>query len=285
MISVDGIEYSFSRKLPAGAEKCTQLFLLRLLLGTAAIRRNGLVVRQRTNYSVFPSSAQSGTWANAIIDLNKNYGSSLKSAAFINRALLDNRVFFRDVLNEFSHFFLQSSRGCHIAAFVAIYRILERFSYSIPLLYCSTQRDFVKTFDDMKKMFSTQTAGELGLFNKFLRYGGLIDNTVLDSPCEINFTSGSGNESKYFQAILKCYNTFDSQDPSRATVGFKFGDSAKLIIAVRNRFFHLLSGGWQENISMTEIWDADEFFEGMNDAFCNFLAVVVISVLIHKYSD
>jgi hypothetical protein len=285
MISVDGIEYSFSRKLPAGAEKCTQLFLLRLLVGTAAIRKGALTVRQRTNYSVFPSVVQSGAWTDAINELNTNYGSSLQAAVFVKRALPDNRVFFRDILNEFSHFFLQSSRGCHIAGFVALYRILERFSYSVPLLYCSTQRDFAKTFEDLKKVFSAQNVGEISFFNKFLRVGGLIDQTVLDSLCEINFTSGAGNESKYFQAAAKCYDKFETQDASRASLGFKFGDTAKLIVAVRNRFFHLLSGGWQENISMTEIWDADEFFEGMNGVFCNFLSVVLVSVLIHKYSD
>ncbi|KAA0070724.1 hypothetical protein CIW53_05075 [Rhodanobacter sp. T12-5] len=197
----------------------------------------------------------------------------------------DNRVFFRDILNEFSHYFLHSYRGSHIAAFVSLYRVLERFSYSVPLLYCSTQRDFAKTFEDLKKMFSTQSIGELGLFNKFLRAGGLIDKIVLESLCEISFTSASGNEARYFDAAAKCYEKYEAKDASRATLGLRFGDVPKLIVAIRNRFFHLLSGGWQENISMTEIWDADEFFEGMNGVFCNFLSVVIVSVLVHKYSE
>jgi hypothetical protein len=284
MISVDGIGYGFSRKLPVGADKCTQLFLLRLLLGSATVTKGKVVVQQRTNYSVFPCAPQVNLWSAALADFNVNYGVGLRAGEFVKRSVADNRAFFRDVLNEFSHYFLQTSRGAHIAAFVSLYRLLERFSYSVPLLYCSTQHDFGKTFDDLKKMFSTQAVGELGLFNKFLKVGGLIDRTVLDSHCQINFFSASGLESKYYRAAEKSYPSFVSKDPTRNSLGLPFGDLGKLIVAVRNRFFHLLSGGWQENISMTEIWDADEYFECMNGIFCNFLSVILVSVLAHKYS-
>jgi hypothetical protein len=285
MVSIDGLNYSFGSRLPADADKCTQFILLRLLLGTANVTKGGITTRQRVNYSVFPATHQPERWTAACADLSASYGVNVRTSTFVARSYADNRVFFRDILNEFSHYFLQSSKGCHLAAFVSLYRILERFSYSIPLLYCSTQRDFSKTFNDLKKCFSEKDAGELSLFNTFIRDGGLIDKTVLDTVCDINFASATGLEGKYFVAAEKCFNGFDQKDSSRAYLGLQFMKVGKLIAGVRNRFFHLLSGGWQNNISLTDIWDADEFFESMNPVFCNFLSIVVISVLLHKYAD
>lgn len=285
MAIVDGVEYKFSHKIPAQAGSCSQFLLLRILLGYARISKGAIKARQQMNYSTYPAVSANVSWPDALRGLNASYGASLSQRDFIRRAQLDNRLFFRDLLNEFSNYFIQEERSSHVAAFVCLYRALERLSYSVPLLYCSTQKDFTKTFDQLRACFSSKETGELGLFNTFLRAGGLIDQTTLDAVCDISFASGSGLESRFYAAAEKCFDKFEIKDASRFYLGVKFANVGKLLISVRNRFFHFASGGWQNNISLTEINDADEFFGNINPLFCNFLAIVLISIIIHKYDS
>ena len=89
----------------------------------------------------------------------------------------DNRDFYREILSEFLNFQIQAERGNDTSAFVFLYRILERISYSVPLLYTSTQSDFRGTFKDLKSILDADADGdgELGLFKKFLGKGQFSD--------------------------------------------------------------------------------------------------------------
>lgn len=284
MVAIDGLEYSFGHRLPAGAEKSAQFVLLRLLLGSARIVKEGRALRQTTNYSLVPFVLQNASGRDSVAQFCSDYGVRLDSTSLIKKSLSDNRKFFRDILVEFSHYFLHTERASHLAAFVSLYRVLERMSYSLPLLYCSTQRDFTKTFEELKRFFSG-VKGELGFFRNFINLGSLVGRETLDILCEINFVSSFGREQAYFDATKRCFDKFHIEDSSRAHFGVKFKDVGELLVAVRNRYFHLMSGGWKENISLTEIQDADEFFESLNPVFCNFLAVVTLSIIAHKYSS
>lgn len=283
LIPVDGIQYSFSTRLPKNAEKSIQFLLIRLLLGTAAISRGSRQVSPGIDYSTWPGRPQPLSGALAVKAFLSAYGVGKTQASFVKETIADNRRLFQDLLSEFSNFFLENDRGSHTAAFVFLYRALERLSFSIPLLYCSTSNDFIGTFNDLKGLFRGSDAGELGLLKKFLNQGRLIDGSILDTACTIDFSASALNGRRFYDAVTVRYSAFASSDPTRLQVEITYRRVPDLFVLLRNRFFHLRSGDGQLNISNRELHDSDEFFGVMNNVFCEFLAVLTLHAIAWKY--
>lgn len=260
--AIDGVEYLFRRRAPVNAEKSNQYLLVRSLLGSIDIQTGGRSIAQTRDYSVFPGVDQALSAASAFQKFLKVYGLGCTPEAFIKRTAADNRAFYQDLLAEFSNYFLETERGSHTSAFVHLYRILERLSYSIPLLYCSLSRDYMGTFSDLKAMFASDNdrSGEFGLFNKFLSQGKLIDTTLLDSAYRIDFSASPINKRRHFELIQRHSDKFIGADDTTYQVEIKFRDVPELLRNVRNRFFHFRTGDGQRNISMREIYDTNGFF-------------------------
>lgn len=281
-INLDGVKYYPKGRWPKNGERSNQLLLIRLLRGTMDLETNSTKVIQDTDYSIVPpcrhiNSANRTKGAFKYFATNYAVGGNL--ALFIKKTTPMNRPFFEDLLGEFSHHFIQTKKEAHLAAFVFLYRILERISYSIPLLYSTLSNDFIDTFNDMKSLFSPESGGELGLFKKFLNQGKFIDSIILDTTYKIRFTSKTGNQDKYFSLINYYFKSFSSTDSNISEVEIKFRDVPDLLIALRNRFFHFKTGNSQKNIAIKELQDPDEFFFFLNKVFCSFLAIVSLHAI------
>ena len=51
------------------------------------------------------------------------------------------------------------------------------------------------------------------------------------------------------------------------------------MILIRNRFFHLTKGTWQENLSSTEILYPDYFFKPIINHGLNWIALVIFEII------
>lgn len=275
-VIIDGISYTFDAPLPTNGGNSIQFILARLLIGPATLSHGSSRVVQRTNFSTIPSSRQINTrGSRAFLQFISDYRIGYTAAQFIRNTLPNNRVFFQDVLAEFSHYMIQSERKSHISAFVFLYRLLERMSYSVPLLYSKKSHDFVGTFNDLKAMFTSEASGEQGLFKKFLHSGKFIDPTILDTTYNIDF-SAHADRDKHFRVITKVFSDFQATTPATYQLQIRFRDVPALLTTVRNRFFHLRTGDGQSNISIKELGDPDSFFSELNPVLCSFLAVVAL---------
>ncbi|WP_426281243.1 hypothetical protein [Lysobacter soli] len=279
--SLDGIDYSFSSRLPKNAERSSQYILLRVLLGAADVGRGAVRFKQSMDLSVWPAIKQSSRGAGSVrAYLSANVGVSVDE--FIKITTADNRRLFQEILAEFSNYFVATQRGAHATAFVYLYRTLERLSFSLPLLYFSTSSDFVGTFNDLKALFKEGGGGDLDLLRKFLLQGKLIDPLVLSMPRRMDF-SPSPNGARFYAAVTSRFTGFTLADPTRLQVEVEYRRVLGLFVMIRNRFFHLRSGDGQKNISSRDLHDADEFFCIANEMFCNFLAVLTLSSTARKY--
>lgn len=283
LISIDGIDYEFSSRLPKNAEKSAQFVLARLLLGSVKISRAGRTLRQTDDFSTWPNAPQVKTGTRAFSTYLTSHGLGRSQSSFIRATTSDNRRLFQDVLAEFSNYFVETNRGSHTAGFVYLYRALERLSFSVPLLYCSTSSDFVGTFDDLKDLFKESGTGELGLLNKFIRQGKLIDSVVLDTTSTIDFSISPLNGIRFYNVVTSRYGKFHSTDPTRLQVEIKYRSVLDLFILLRNRYFHFRTGDGKANISNRDLHDSDEFFAVMNQVFCNFLGVLTLHTIARKY--
>lgn len=279
----DGLTYFTDRRWPSNGDKSYQYLLVRLLVGAIQVSKTSVQVHQKFDFSTIPPSAQVKTSANAFADFlsSANIGGTTKK--FIQVTTADNRDFFREILAEFGNYFVQCKRGNYATAFVHLYRTLERVLYSIPLLYSSTQRDFIGTFNDLKSLFKEELVGELGLFKKFLGLGRFIDPLTLDATSTIKFVSVNGYQSNYFSLTNRLYKNFNSTDSSSHEVSLTFKNTPDFMTILRNRLFHARTGDGQSNVKMQEVIDIDEYLNCLNPIFCNFLAIVILQIIASKY--
>lgn len=239
--------------------------------------------KQATDYSSLPATIQTKTPATAVSDFLSSYsiGGSVKRLIKLTRG--DNREFYKEILSEFLNFHIQTIRGNNTTSFVFLYRILERISYSVPLLYTSTQSDFQGTFNDLKSILNADVDGELGLFKKFLGKGRFIDPIKLQVAQTISFSTVSGHGTNYYDLTCRRFNKFASTDPNTHEVEIKLSDIPDFLITIRNRFFHSRTGDGRSNITTIEMPDSDEYFGKINPIIANFLAIVTLQTIAAKY--
>ena len=271
--------------LPKNASKSFQFLLIRLLTGTASVSNGKFTAKQRIDYSQLPPAVQTKKSSAVVMDFLAAYAVGGDPKLFIQATISDNRKFYQDLLGEFSNYYIQEQRGNQTAAFVFLYRILEKLSYSVPLLYCATQRDYLGTFNELKALFDDKVKGELGLFKKFLNQGRFIDPIKLDINYRLQFSSNRCHELKYFDLARKHHDDYFSEDSIAHQLEIKFRQVPELLIKLRNRFFHSLTGEDKHNIRLEEILDPDEFFACVNPVFCSFLSIVTLQTLARKYQS
>ena len=63
----------------------------------------------------------------------------------------------------------------------------------------------------------------------------------------------------------------------------KLKDIHDLFVTLRNRFLHARSGDGTNNLKLSKIFDADAFFEPLNQAFCSYVAILTLETINRKY--
>ncbi|CAH0254907.1 hypothetical protein [Stenotrophomonas lactitubi] len=283
MLTMDGMDYRFGSKLPARAERSAQYLLVRLLVGGGVVKRKGGRGKytQSNDLSCWPSVRQVESSAVATADfIRVQLGSAVSE--FIAETIVDNRRLFSDILSELSNYYCASAAGSHAAAFVYLYRTLERISFSVPLLYCATSSDFYGTFEDLKKLFDEGAKGDLSLLRKLISQGRFIDRTVVDTTVTLDLSTSPYGE-KFYHAIVSRFDDTDSSDSVLRQISMKFGSVQGFTETVRNRFFHFRTGDGRNNMSTRDLVDVDQFFQYVNPVVENFIGKLVVQTIVTKY--
>lgn len=270
-------------RIPKNADSSYQYLLVRLLLGTATVSRGSARGKQSTDYSSLPAIQQIKSSATAFKDFLVSYSVGGTVERFVRVTRADNREFYKEILSEFLNFQLHTIQGRNTSAFVFLYRILERVSYTVPLLYAATQSDYMGTFRDLKAILHAEAEGELGLFKKFLGQGRFIDPIKLQVMQKIDFFCGSGYGSNYYDLTCDKFKAFASVDQAAQAVEIKFAEIPEFLKVIRNRFFHSRTGDGKGNITTIDMPDSDEYFGKINPIIASFLAIVVLHTLSAKY--
>jgi hypothetical protein len=276
--------YSSPGPTPNNAQNCNQYILTRLLLGNLKISYENKRHDQILDYSKLTPIQQTQSNAKAFSDFISNEGIAKSVNSFITKTITDNRPFYEDLLWEFSNYFHQTGIGSHTAAFIFLYRVLERVSYSIPALYFSCSNDYYATFNDLQNILNEGGQGELGLFKKFISQNNFLDQNEKSVIYDINFSSQSSLESKYFNTVQsKIKPNLAFHDISIHKMQIRLVDILDFFKNTRNRFFHSRTGDGQRNIRAQEIENTDEFFSIINPIFCSFSSFIVLRSITKKY--
>lgn len=281
-VDIQGASLICVGKLPKDAEHSMQYLLVRLLIGAFSLQKGTAKILQKTDYSALTPVGQTKSVSDAFRDFLTSYSlSDLSTQKFIAKTIPDNRRFYQEILCEFVFYFIQSHKGCHTAAFVFLYRALERISFSVPLLYASRSHDYYNTHKELKAIFSLQGDQDLGLLKKFIEQRKFIDDLKLSVMYDVKFSGN--NAAECFDLAKKFCTNAENIDPNLHQFGVQFQHVIGWFIVTRNRFFHSRTGDASFNIKGTELNDPDEFFGQINPVFCSFLAIIVLQSISHKY--
>lgn len=255
------------------------LLLIRLLTGNLDIycNKDELDLEQRLNFYVIPSSIQSlNENLGAYFDVtNQELSNSINASA--------NRTLYKEVFFEFCSYFFATQKENNETAFIHIYRILERISYAFPLIWASKQSDYYGTFDKLKKFFENKDAKELNAFKMFL--SSFLGSTLLSVNSEINLLSvHDGWKALHYQSLMSVIGV-NKDGVSNAEsflenekVVIKNSLVMDLIVNVRNKYFHALTGK-DHSFTSEHLICPNEFFESINSVCINWLAFIVVDVI------
>ncbi|ENV71482.1 hypothetical protein F946_03161 [Acinetobacter johnsonii ANC 3681] len=250
------------------------LILIRLLTGNLDIycNKEELNLEQRFNFYELPGSIQ---------PLNQNLGGYFN---ITNQELADcisanvNRALYKELFFEFCSYFFAKQKGNNETAFIHIYRILERISYAFPLIWASKQNDYYGTFDKLKKFFEKKDAKELNAFKMFL--SSFLGSTLLSVNSEINLFSVEDDwKALHYQSLISLIGEDNAEsflENERVTI--KNNLVIDLIVNVRNKYFHALTGK-DQSFTSEHLICPNEFFECINSVCISWLAFIVVEVI------
>jgi hypothetical protein len=194
-----------------------------------------------------------------------------------------NKKFYDNLNNEFLNFHYYTYKNNHTIAFLHLYRILEYTSYTFPLLYAVSTKDFSNSFESLKILFSgDKDKGELKVYKDFINEIFGKDKYYNRISIDINITSDlpEYNERIYKTLIKICDNEiFDLNKNSEfSKIAVKFSEFSSFIITVRNKFFHL-KNSQSNNIHSIDIVDSEHFFYLINRKCAYFISLITLEII------
>ena len=229
------------------------------------------------------------------IEILPKYISETYTLEDLSRVLSDratihrNKDFFKSLNYEFSNFYYFTHINSHTVAFLHLYRILEFVSYSFPLMYAVSTKDFNKSFNELKSLFSgDKDQGELNVFKKFINNIVSAEKDYKKLTIDIFITSElpEYNERIYKTILRICSREIfdESKSVENSKLSIKFPEFSSFIITLRNRFFHL-KNSQDSNMHSIDIVDSDYFFSLINKKCAYFLSLITFVIIKKSYFE
>lgn len=238
--------------------------LFRLLLGGTSIEYSNIITKQRFNHMAIGAperqppfllqriKAAFPTLGEQAADGSFLLGTALPSLKSYFNDPGGNHGFFNSLFDEISRTIHYSNCSQGLAAFVHLYRALEKLSFAFPLYHARQNNNYLKAYEQLKKYFKS---GELDFCSNFIK-------EILNQ----NNLAASDNRSllfKYnFTPRLKSYFKEHSSGVSAIydnKIEIKIIDAFDFIVTLRNHYFHHLSGS-NFSLESRDIPYSDDFF-------------------------
>lgn len=285
----DKAQKKLNKSLLVDDKSSSLLLIIRLLSGSIKLTNNfsAKAIPCKKNYFALDLKGFKNKWGKEFPNLISENIEPDDIATFINNNKFVNRKFYDNLLNELSHFVYESNKNSHTTAFIFIYRLLEKVSYAFPMIYTSRTQDFVRSFNDLKDLMTSDSEKkELGFFKKFVEvlyekdpiFLTSIDMDIYDENSEIQIMLFKELKRVLDERIIHA----DTDEPSKLSI--KFGDMGSFIVTIRNRFFHNMNGH-PNNIKSSNVPDSNLLFLSINDRALYWIATVFLGILSYNISE
>lgn len=279
-----------------------EALLLRLISGTVNIEHNisNTIIFPRKNYTDLDFTVNQNVNSNTLLKIFNN-GSNTNNQAiskeFFSKyyrkcTTYGNREFFQNLVSEISNFLYFQSIGSNTTAFLHLYRCIELISYTFPLFYASKSKNYQATFRKLNDFFKdlSNKDGEITFLKFFINETLFKKLALLDSDLNLVIrTTDSFLQETYYNLIFDFCNKNNIRLKNNCIPHSKIVISRRFLLSfivnLRNRYFHLASGGYNENISSRQLSESDIFFEIINDIGMNWVAQIYLEILILSVED
>ena len=190
-----------------------------------------------------------------------------------------NHSFYQDLCGEFALCLISMESKRFTEAFLFLYRSLERMSAACPLIYSSRQNDFKTAHKFLSGIYRDEKSpGELGLLQAFLREHANDNQNFAEATIDIAVPNWGGvyasELSRQWRDVIQREVPVAPLDEVSGEIRCPYPDVAKLIVTVRNRSFHNLSG--QRNLDLFRLMGSDPLFEILMPHFLQWTAYVFL---------
>lgn len=265
-----------------------QLILLRVLSGTANVKHNydDMEIKSRVNYFDPAFTGTPSDWATNIASMISQDISINDVKDYLIATRTINHGFYNAILAEVSQFLVHTKRKSHTAAFIYIYRLLEKISCAFPIIYSQQTSDYQRTFSNLKNMMlGDKDKSEVGFFKIFVNK--LFEDSALKSTSvDLNINAATVEiQERIFKSMKNsCEERIIHEDTIEPRcLAINFCDFGSFIVSIRNKFFHYRNE--TGNIESERIVDSDLFFEHLNKYALQWICTVYITILTHNISQ
>ncbi|TKW64289.1 MAG: hypothetical protein DI616_18520 [Paracoccus denitrificans] len=190
-----------------------------------------------------------------------------------------NHSFYRDLCGEFCLCLLSMGNNRFTEAFLFLYRSLERMSAACPLIYSSRQNDFRTAHKFLSGIYRDEKSpGELGLLQAFLKEHARDNQDFAEATLDIAVPNWGGSFasefSRQWRDVVEREVPPASIDLDAGEIRCPYPNVASLIVTVRNRSFHNLSG--QKNLDLFRLKGSDPIFSVLMPHFLQWTAYVFL---------
>lgn len=265
-----------------------EALLVRLLTGNIEVKRALYVncsLRTRKNYMSLPTERYEFDPTNAIkralsLDISRPDVALSLDQYFVKNH--KNHNIFKNLLNEITQFFFYEKKSPS-AAFVHLYRSVEQIAYCFPLMYTLLTKDYEKSFIALRGFLIDKNANQLSFFKKFLEV--LFQNDTYIQAFTFEIIIFGSQQTQIMRDFLRI--AVDAKINTDAKTNLvndngigkiSFPNFVELFIAIRNRYFHMSVGSYQDNIYALD-YDIEDLFRSINNVAINWFAVILSSII------
>lgn len=171
------------------------------------------------------------------------------------------------------------SSGNHLHAFLHLYRVIERVSVALPLIYASSEPDYKRSFEMLSSLKQDPRDGELAIFKNFSKHLA-ASGGYKDLKFAFEFFGQGRQQLKASDEISRCVfpNSTKGEiriDKSGFDVDFENIPSA--LIDIRNRIIHYSQSGSNFNLDLLD--GVDLMCRTVNKPTLNWLSLVIVEII------
>ncbi|KHS99960.1 hypothetical protein ACI51Z_13445 [Pectobacterium carotovorum] len=258
-----------------------EYIFFRSLIGGLACKYNSPYIKERNKFFLFDenlyknpiSSVKGKTLLSELYNVIYPLDFNNKSFMSYFNEQRSNSGFYINLLLEFSNAIYSMNFNHHTKAFIHIYRAYEHLAYSFPLVFVSTAKSYERSYGKLKQYFKDGGDSELQFGKQFVMDN--VDSLMLDSIVQVI------DKKSYLSNVVNRLSSKNAFTISPGIVSFPLKTTWDMVVEIRNRFFHNLTG-MGNSFDSQLIIDSDEFFRLINKPSLILLSSIYFSILTKK---
>lgn len=255
---------------------------IRLLMGTVDVENNKTrkTIKLRKCFVTQSIRRQSNKTLPSLVRTIFDGDLSVEDfGVYLTKGKNENRGFWEKVKGELCLCLVAETSGQHLHAFLHLYRAIELISLALPLVYASTEPDYMVALSLLKSL-NTNDGGDLAVLKSLSKHiaktGGYEELSI-----EYDFKSTDAfwrsEASKQFNKYVLGPAKIGNIREDKSGFDVKFSNISSLLVNTRNRAFHRMIGA--HSFDLDKLNGIDDICQTVTGPTLYWLSLIIIEIL------